>query len=93
MRALALAALAPIIPGSGYAAFSMVRRATGDQGQSGAAHAELALHREDGGAKNVRSALELVATEGPSDRIEASRTPAWAGPLWATGTPAFFVVG
>lgn len=94
LRAIALAALAPVIAsGSGYVPFSLVRRVRGASMPEATVDAQLVLHPQDGPPQRVSSRARLLPTRGFVDRFAASDTPPWAEAMWDERSPAFLLVG
>jgi hypothetical protein len=95
LRAVAMAALAPLLPrSSGYVPKSMVRRVGGRAKKSAVVEASLLLTKQDGSERTVSSKLELVPNARSfQDRFKDSGEPPWAKVLWDDRSPAFFVVG
>ncbi len=94
LGALALAALAPVMPGSGWVPYCMVRRLAGRQPLAAKAEVDLALHAQDGGAQEANLRLALWPTPGFVDRLSpAPDTPPWTEPMWDDQSAAFLVLG
>lgn len=97
LRAIALAALAPLMPSSGYAPHAMVRRtAKGPANQGvGRATARLRFTPQDGRAGEADSEFRLIASKDDyHERFDLSTgEPAWASLLWKERSPACFLVG
>ncbi len=96
LRAIALGVLAPVIGGSGYAPFSLVRR-SGARGAPRDARvgAQLRLHpRQDADRPVVRRThLTIKATAGYTDRFAPTTFPSWAKSMYDDASPAFLLVG
>lgn len=98
LRAVALAALSPVIAGgSGYVPYLLVRRA-GRLGQTtrSRVRVELDLHSTDGvAAVDRRGELEvrLEMTRGFIDRFQRPIVPPWAEDMWEEKAPGFLVLG
>lgn len=96
LRAIALAALAPVITsGSGYVPYSLVRRVKSREPRRASIRAVVELHEQDHAAGRVEKvAVELEPTRGFVDRFVSSETPnSWSEPMWDDGSPAFLVLG
>jgi hypothetical protein len=97
LRAIALAALAPLMPSSGYAPRSMVRRTSkGPAGKGvGSATARLRFSSQDGRSGEVDSEFRLLASkDNYHERFDLrAGEPAWASLLWKERSPACFLVG
>lgn len=94
LRAIALAALSPVITsGSGYVPFSLVRRVQGKTAGQAVITARLELHQQDGSPGQVDGTVKLEPTRGFVDRfVEAKRQP-WSEEMWDERSPAFLLVG
>ena len=95
LRAIAMAALAPLLPqSSGYVPRSMVRRIGGSPAPFAEVSAELLLHSTDGAEGRETSRLVLrPVSQSHIDKFEAVPEPSWAERLWNERGPAFFMVG
>lgn len=96
LRAIALAALAPVLSsGSGFVPFSLVRRTSNRQELVSFARitAELMLHGEDGWAGQHEIETRLERTRGWVDRFKPGPTPVWAEAMWDEASPGFLMVG
>lgn len=96
LRAIALAALAPLLPrSSGYAPRAMVRRTKKGPVGTGLTRARLRFSEQDGRTGEVDSELRLLASdEGYHERFDFQNDePDWAKLLWKERSPACFLVG
>ncbi|MFN7587785.1 MAG: AAA family ATPase [Planctomycetota bacterium] len=97
LRAIALAALAPLMPSSGYAPRAMVRRTTKGLAKKGVgrAVARLRFTPQDGRADEIDSEFRLLASKDDDhERFDLSAgEPEWAKLLWKERSPACFLVG
>jgi AAA domain, putative AbiEii toxin, Type IV TA system len=95
LRAIALGALAPLLPqSSGYVPRTMVRRVGGSAAPFAEVTAELSLHEQDGAAGPHTSGIRLLPIpESYQDRFDTIPEPEWAQGLWKERGPAFFMVG
>ena len=97
LRAIALAALAPLMPSSGYAPRAMVRRTSKGPANKGigTATARLRFTKQDGRTGEVDSEFRLLASKDDyHERFDLSAgEPAWANLLWKERSPACFLVG
>lgn len=95
LRAIALAALAPVITsGSGYVPYSLVRRVKSRGPKRASIRAIVELHEQDDAAGLVDEvAVELEPTKGFVDRFVPSDRPQWSEPMWEEHSPAFLVLG
>ena len=93
LRAIAMTAIAAVLPSSGMRPYSLVRR-VGKTSPGCVLKAEFALAAQDGNAKTLRSEVCIDATRGFSDKFGKVTFPkTHEALLWDDGSPAFFVVG
>jgi hypothetical protein len=94
LRAVALAALAPMITSnSGFVPFSLVRRVRGKPAKVASVSAALQLHAQEEHPAEETLGLTLRATSGFVDRVEPVQAEPWAEGMWDERAPGFFVVG
>ena len=100
LRAVALAALAPVIGSSGFLPYRLVRRTTGESAESAEVEGTFVLHGEDRHGKQGKGADETVSTLARVDRrgdVERVVEGGSWGPDWEAmfveRTPAFLVLG
>lgn len=95
LRAIAMTALAPLLPqSSGYVPRSMVRRTGRKAARSARVTATLRFSPQDGQKGAVESRLTLRSVPGGyQDKFEVSPEPPWAKRMWIESSPAFFIVG
>lgn len=96
LRALALAALAPIMPQSGFLPYRLVRRAAGEEPAEAEISAEAIAHKQDGAqAAALASLAANVRIERRGDHEYLAQLP--FAPQWEEmfndKSPAFLVVG
>jgi hypothetical protein len=94
LRAVALAALAPLLASSsGFVPYSLVRRLNHREMGPARVKADLILHLQDGTPGPVTIEAVLHPTRGWNDRFESSASPPWAEGLWEDQSASFLMVG
>lgn len=93
LRAIAMTAIAAVLPSSGMRPYSLVRR-VGNTKQGCILKAEFALAAQDGKTKALKSEVRIEAMRGFNDKFGRVTFPkTHEAELWDDSSPAFFVVG
>lgn len=101
LRAVALATLSPVIEGSGFVPYNLVRRSRepGSLARSAEVRAEVVLHAQDTGAGRRSAPVEArveasIARRGDVERVSSPERPEslWEG-MFREQSPAFLVLG
>lgn len=95
LRAIAMAAVAAVLPSSGMRPYSLVRRVVGQtQPEACVIDARFDLAEQDQHRGQLRSRIELLAMHGFNDKFGHIDYPGWAEKdLWMESSPSAFVVG
>lgn len=108
LKAIALAALSPIMPQSGYLPYRLVRRTGTKSPQQTAANieAEVLLHGQDLGVKKLKEPhvepvsiqiirnedVEIMTSGAAPTHVNSGKSGVWEG-MFSNKSPAFLVVG
>lgn len=99
LRAVALAALAPVIGSSGFRPYKLVRSTHDEAPDQATVRGEFVLHAQDTGSKNRKESLPVstetrIVRRGDVEQVSArERKEAFWDNIFQDRSPAFLVVG